>query len=215
MLRSQFYLYDVNSISKLIGLILFIAGITYIQEAWYLTIFHVVSFLLTEEYPYLRKMAIVGIGVGLVSILFPQLLWINKLICILLYLCFLIKITKLEQVKYFIETLFYQFQNSKITSFFVFILYFTKEMKKNYRRIENIRKSYGLEKNSEFFKRLWKQAFFQTKTDVKELMMIHKMRFYNTYPKRTYLEKEKWELWDVYYLMSHVLLLIFSTIIGR
>lgn len=215
MYNDKIILNDVNSINKIICFVLFCSLIIFIQNPLLLLVFDVIFLLLTYEYKYLKYFSYGMIMIGILTVCFPPILWINKLACIILYGALVLKIMRLEQVKYLIELTCYSLQSSIITTRLTSFIYKMRLTKNNYQRIDSIRKSYGQEKNLKFVINTLKKSYHSSKQDAKEIVLIHKLRFYNLYPIRTYMSKPTWEKWDTDYLMIHLLILIIGIIIGR
>ena len=55
----------------------------------------------------------------------------------------------------------------------------------------------------------------KTKAELKDLMEINKLRFYNYSKERTYIEKPTWESWDTNYIVSHLIILLLTLFYGR
>ena len=139
---------------------------------------------------------------------------IAKLITILVYILIIKKITNSQELRYVLEVTLYKFQSKKITFHILYFMYFFKYLKKNIKLMNNLREDYGMEKDWNYRKFALKKAYDKTKYEIKELMMMNEIRFYNYSSTRTYIEKTNWESWDTKYLMFHILVFIFILIYG-
>ena len=78
-----------------------------------------------------------------------------------------------------------------------------------------LKDDYGIKLNFEFIKFVLRKAYRKTQIELKNLMDINSLRFYNYSKNRTYVEKPTWESWDTNYLVSHLIIFLLTIFYGR
>ena len=214
MFRKDSILYEVNAISKLISFLIFVFSLMILKSPAFLVLLSIVFLALTYSFQWVSKFAIAGVLFSIVSSIYMPFLKIAKLITILVYILIIKKITNSQELRYVLEVTLYKFQSKKITFHILYFMYFFKYLKKNIKLMNNLREDYGMEKDWNYRKFALKKAYDKTKYEIKELMMMNEIRFYNYSSTRTYIEKTNWESWDTKYLMFHILVFIFILIYG-
>ena len=214
MFSKDSILYQVNIISKLIGIILSLLGIIILQIPGFIVLLGVILLILSASFKYIFRYSIFSLIIALIASFFPQILWISKTLIFINYLILVRKLTKTNDLRYILEVTLYKFQSKKITYRILYIIYFFKYMKKNHKVLGILRDEYGIKKDWFYLKFSWKKAYQKTKYEMKEFMTMNNLRFYNYSSSRTYLEKPTWERWDTGYVLFHILLLIFIIIYG-
>ncbi len=204
---------NIHPVSKILSSILMVATILLIDKAFYLLIVHVLFYFLVEEHPLLRKCIMLSLVFNVFAVFLPIWLGLNKLILLIAYFGFILKDSTLEKGMYLIEQILPVNSNMAIT--LTNGLYLLRLIKTNYLQLEQIQKSYGLEKNLPLQIKMLKQAKKQAKLEMNEVKILQKLRFYGAYPRRTKIKQYPFEVWDRNYLMSHLLFLILSIIMGR
>ena len=214
MFSKDSILYQVNIISKFIGIILAFIGIMLLKIPGFIVLVSVILLSLSTAFKYTFRYSILSLAISIFSSFFPQILWISKTLIFINYLILVRKLTKTSDLRYILEVTLYKFQSKKITYRVLYIIYFFKYMKKNHKTLELLRNEYGIKKDWFYFRFSWKKAYQKTKYEMEEFMNMNNLRFYNLSSKRTYLEKPTWERWDTGYVLFHVLLLVFIIIYG-
>lgn len=214
MFNHKSILYEVNPFLKIGCYIFFLLLVIFIHRPLYVVAFFAITYLLTGADELLQKTSAIGTGISLVTVFYPQLLWITKLGMLILYTMMLIKITNAEHLKYIVEKVFYRFQNKEITYVLTYLINYYKFLKENYQKIDRIRKEYGLEKKPEYQKTILKKARQKAKKEVAEVMTIYQLRFYNLYRTKTYYQKLSWARWDSDYLLGHIALFVTILLLG-
>ena len=214
MFNHKSILYEVNPFLKIGCYIFFLLLVIFIHRSLYVVAFFAITYLLTGADELLQKTSAIGTGISLVTVFYPQLLWITKLGMLILYTMVLIKITNAEHLKYIVEKVFYRFQNKEITYVLTYSINYYKFLKENYQKIDRIRKEYGLEKKPEYQKTILKKARQKAKKEVAEVMTIYQLRFYNLYRTKTYYQKPSWARWDSDYLLGHIALFVTILLLG-
>lgn len=214
MFNKDSILYQVNIISKILGILLALLSIIFIKIPGLIVLISIALLLLSSSFKYTFSYSIVSLLISIIASFYPPLLWISKILIIINYLILIKKITNTLDLRYMLEVTLYKFQSKKITYHILYVIYFFKYLKKNHKVLGKLRDEYGI-KNDWFYIRFsWKKAYLKTKHEMNELMIINNLRFYNYSSKRTYLERPTWERWDSGYLFFHLLLLIFSIVYG-
>lgn len=214
MFNHKSILYEVNPFLKIGCYIFFLLLVIFIHRPLYVVAFFAITYLLTGADELLQKTSAIGTGISLITVFYPQLLWITKLGMLILYTMMLIKITNEEHLKYIVEKVFYRFQNKEITYVLTYLINYYKFLKENYQKIDRIRKEYGLEKKPEYQKTILKKARQKAKKEVAEVMTIYQLRFYNLYRTKTYYQKLSWARWDSDYLLGHIALFVTILLLG-
>ena len=214
MFNHKSILYEVNPFLKIGCYIFFLLLVIFIHRPLYVVAFFAITYLLTGADELLQKTSAIGTGISLITVFYPQLLWITKLGMLILYTMMLIKITNEEHLKYIVEKVFYRFQKKEITYVLTYLINYYKFLKENYQKIDRIRKEYGLEKKPEYQKTILKKARQKAKKEVAEVMTIYQLRFYNLYRTKTYYQKLSWARWDSDYLLGHIALFVTILLLG-
>lgn len=214
MFNKDSILYQVNIISKFIGIILSLIGIIILKIPGFIVLISIVLLTLSTSFKYTFRYSIISLIISIIASFFPQILWISKILIFINYLILIKKLTKAVDLRYILEVTLYKFQSKKITYKVLYLIYFFKYLKLNHKTLSKLRDEYGIKKDWFYFKFSWKKAYQKTKYEMSEFLIMNNLRFYNLSSKRTYLEKPTWERWDTLYVLFHILLLVFITIYG-
>ena len=214
MFNKDSILYQVNIISKFIGIILSLIGIIILKIPGFIVLISIVLLTLSISFKYTFRYSIISLIISIIASFFPQILWISKILIFINYLILIKKLTKAVDLRYILEVTLYKFQSKKITYKVLYLIYFFKYLKLNHKTLSKLRDEYGIKKDWFYFKFSWKKAYQKTKYEMSEFLIMNNLRFYNLSSKRTYLEKPTWERWDTLYVLFHILLLVFITIYG-
>lgn len=214
MFSKDSILYQVNIISKFIGIFFALLGIILLRIPGFIVLLSVILLALSISFPYTFRYSIFSVIIALVASFFPQILWISKILIFINYLILVRKLTKANDLRYILEVTLYKFQSKKITYKILYMIYFFKYMKKNHKVLGILRDEYGIKKDWFYFKFSWKKAYQKTKYEMEEFIAMNNLRFYNFSSKRSYLERPTWERWDTGYVFFHLLLLIFIILYG-
>lgn len=214
MFNKDSILYQVNIISKFIGIILSLIGIVILKIPGFIVLISIVLLTLSISFKYTFRYSIISLIISIIASFFPQILWISKILIFINYLILIKKLTKAVDLRYILEVTLYKFQSKKITYKVLYFIYFFKYLKLNHKTLSKLRDEYGIKKDWFYFKFSWKKAYQKTKYEMSEFLIMNNLRFYNLSSKRTYLEKPTWERWDTLYVLFHMLLLVFITIYG-
>ncbi|MBE6147308.1 MAG: hypothetical protein E7168_03115 [Firmicutes bacterium] len=214
MFKKDSILYDVNAISKLISLLIFIFSLMILKSPAFLLLMGIAFLFITYSYPIVSKISFAGILLSIISSFFQPALKLAKIVILVIYTIIMKRIMNTQEFRYILEVTLYKFQSKKITFYVLYIIYFFKYLKNNLTLMNNLREDYAMAKDWDYRKFAFKKAYQKTKYEIKELMMVHEIRFYNYSSSRTYIEKKEWESWDTKYLVFHILLFIFILIYG-
>lgn len=215
MFKSNSLLRSVNIICKLICLLIFITSLFIIKDSVLLLIISFLFFVFTHSFKYISKISLAATIVNIVSIFFPQLLWITKILLAIDYLCILSIIVNARNMKYLFELSFYRFKNRFLTKLTVTVIYFFSLMKKNWCKMDSVRKNYGLNSSKNYYFNLIKRVYRISKEELNEIVLFHELRLYNIKNYRTNIDNFSWERWDNTYLILHIFFLAIALFIGR
>ncbi|MDD3241309.1 MAG: hypothetical protein PHQ64_00815 [Bacilli bacterium] len=125
------------------------------------------------------------------------------------------KITKVKEFRYILEITLYRFKSTKVTYIFLYNLYFLKYLKNNFVNVIKLKKEYGFKGSIHSYRYMISMSYRKTKQEIKELIIVNNLRFYNISDRRTYLEDNKLEIWDMCYLFIHFVVFIILIFVGR
>ena len=206
---------EVNIINKVICYLLVIICLIICGEPIFLLFVDLFLLLIVRDDPKLFKINVINTIIIVLCMFFPQFLWITKILTLVIYTVLLKRVTKAIELRYVLESTLYRFQSKKITYRILYFIYFIKYYKNNIKRFFALKDDYGMKVNFEFIKFIIKKAYIKTKIELKNLMEINKLRFYNYSKERTYIEKPSWESWDTNYLVSHLIIFLLTIFYGR
>lgn len=206
---------EVNIITKVVCYIMTIVCLVLCREPLFLLFVNLFLVIITKQYNNLFKINIINILITLLCIYFSLFLWITKTLILIIYTMLLKKVTKSVELRYLLENSLYRFQSKRITYRILYIIYFIKYYKNNITNMIVLKDDYGIKLGLKFIFFIIKKAYYKTVIQMKEFMITNKLRFYNYYKNRTYLEKPTWESWDNNYLIAHVIILLLTVFYGR
>ena len=215
MFNTDSIIKEVNILNKVICYGIILISLLVVKEPIFIGFVNLFLLLITKQYPNLLKMNILIVLVALLGIFFPQILWITKLGILIIYTILLKKVTRAIELRYVLESTLYRFQQKQVTYKILSFIYFGKYFKKNLKRLMILKDDYGLNYSIHFVTFMIKNAYHQTKEQMKEFMQLNKLRFYNDSKQRTYMEKSTWESWDTNYLVIHIFIFLLVCFYGR
>ena len=215
MFNADSIIKEVNILNKVICYALILLALLLCREPIFIVFVNLFLLLITKQYENLFKTNVLIIFIALISIVFPQILWITKIEILIIYTILLKKVTRAIELRYVLESTLYRFQQKQITYRILYIIYFGKYLKNNLKRLIVLKDDYSLECNIKFIRFIVKQAYRKTKEQMKEFMQINKLRFYNDSKQKTYIEKPTWESWDTNYLIIHIIIILLTCFYGR
>ncbi len=206
---------DVNIINKAVSYLIIIISLFICSEPIFMLFINLFLLLITKQYQNLFKTSLINIAIIIISIFFTQFLWITKLLTLVIYTVLLKKVTKSTELRYILESTLYRFQSKKITYRILYVIYFARHYKNNIKKLLILKDDYSMKVDFNFIKFIIKKSYQKTKIELKDLMEINKLRFYNYSKERTYIEKPTWESWDTNYIVSHIIILLITLFYGR
>lgn len=200
---------NINIISKFIGLLFTLSSIFIANNSYVFIICSILFILINKD----RKLSFILFILTLINY-FIDITIIVKLLFIFTYLDMFINVINFNEIRYFLEELFYK-RNNKTLYFCLYLTYFIKNMKKNIKNLLDLNKSYGIKLDFDTFKFILKQGFLKSKLETSKIMMIYKYRFYNYTNKKTYYEKDEIDSYDFKYILVYVIIFLLIYIYGR
>lgn len=207
MFKKNSMLYSVNTIAKLLGLILFFIALIQMQASWFLLLFSLGTVWLCLSFAHLKYWTILGFVCFFFGILFPWMIGLGKWIQFTTYLILLVKITHIDGIRYFLEKSFYKKQNSALTRYLLDFTYYLKFVRENFTEYIALKDRYGFPLDARFLWWGWKLSWKRAKGQLRGGSELYQIRFYNILKERTYVEKPSWENWDSVYVLLHGLFL--------
>lgn len=215
MFNANSIIKEVNIINKVICYMIVLLSLILCRETIFIMFINLFLLVVVKKYKNLLKINIFMIILTLLSMFFPQFLWITKLGIIVIYTALLKKVTRAIELRYVLESTLYRFQQKQVTYKILNIIYFGKYFKQNIKRLMILKDDYGLTCNIKFIYFIIKKAYNKTKNQMKEFIQTNQLRFYNDSKNRTYIEKPTWESWDTNYLVIHVIIFLLTGFYGR
>ena len=207
---------EVNIINKLVCYLLILIALIICREPIFIVFVNLTLLIITRQYSKLFKTNLVIMFLSILSIFFPQILWITKMGILIIYTVLLKKVTQTVELRYVLESTLYRFQSKKITYKILYAIYFIKYFKKNIKRMLVLKDDYSMPLNYKLIKFIMKHAYNKTKNQMEIFIEVNKLRFYNDSKNRTYIEKkETWESWDTNYLIAHIIIMLLTVFYGR
>ncbi len=207
---------EVNIINKLVCYLLILIALIICREPIFIVFVNLTLLIITRQYSKLFKTNLVIMFLSILSIFFPQILWITKIGILIIYTVLLKKVTQTVELRYVLESTLYRFQSKKITYKILYAIYFIKYFKKNIKRMLVLKDDYSMPLNYKLIKFIIKHAYNKTKNQMEIFIEVNKLRFYNDSKNRTYIEKkETWESWDTNYLIAHIIIILLTVFYGR
>ena len=206
---------DVNVINKLVSYLIVIIGLFICSEPIFMLFINLFLLLITKQYPNLFKTSLINTIIIIITIFFTHILWITKLLTLVIYTVLLKKVTKSTELRYILESTLYHFQSKKITYYILYVIYFARYYRNNINKLLILKDDYSMKLDYNFIKFIIQKSYQKTKAELKDLMEINNLRFYNYSKQRTYVEKPTWESWDTNYIVSHLIILLLTLFYGR
>ena len=106
---------EVNIINKLVCYLLILIALIICREPIFIVFVNLTLLIITRQYSKLFKTNLVIMFLSILSIFFPQILWITKIGILIIYTVLLKKVTQTVELRYVLESTLYRFQSKKIT----------------------------------------------------------------------------------------------------
>ena len=206
---------EVNILCKAMSYILVLLIAFICKDSVFLIFVDIVLLMVTKKYSKLFIFNIFITCLLVLNLFYPHFLWIIKIFLVAIYTILLSKVTKIIELRYVIEALFYGFKNKKLTYKLFYIIYFLKTFKRHFKRMLALKEDYGIRMTPKFLLFITKESIYKAKLREKDFIEINKERFYNYSNKRTYMESITWESWDTTYFLCHMLVVVVTMFYGR
>lgn len=215
MFKKNSIVYDMNIICKLICALLMLISLIIIKIPSIVVFLGIFLLGTCLEFRKITILNMIGVLLSIVSTFHYSILWLAKVFIYLSYLCLFKKITEASEFRYLLEVTLYKFQSKKVTFRILYCIYFFKQLRKNMRILDRLRDEYGMARDFFYTRFSLKKAWKKTKYEMREIIIMNDLRFYNYSKRRTYTEKPRWERWDTKYLFCHIVLFILLFVFGR
>ncbi len=215
MFKSNSMIYDINIICKVLCILLMMLDIILLKNTTVLVFLGLILLGISLESKKISILVMIGILFSIASTFYTSIFGISKAIILIAYLCIIKKITNASEMRYLLEVTLYKFQSKRITFRTIYVIYFYKQFKKNMKILERLREEYGMARDFFYIGFTIKKAWKKTKYEMKEIITMNDLRFYNFSKQRSYIEKPRWESWDSKYLFIHLTITIVLLIYGR
>lgn len=211
MYNNLTYLKDIHVFSKIFSFVFCLLSILLVNNLVYYLVIIGLFFVLFQE----KKVLILEEILLFLTYLFNPFSIILKIIFVISLLVFFVKIINLEEIRYFIETLFYKKRKVKISYVSLHVCYFFKYYFKYFNELLILLKSYGKKIDFYKIKYIIVESYTKTKNKIQDLMILYRYRFYNSSGSRTYYEKNKITSLDIKYMLIFVIVFFIIYVYGR
>jgi len=202
---------DLHVFSKIFSFLFCLLSIVMVNNPLYYLIIIGMFYVLLQN----KKMFLVEI---LLLFLFSIVNFFGIILKILFFISsvyLFVKIIDFQEIRYFIETLFYKRKQSKISYICLYLCYFFKYYFINFREFLGILKSYGKDLSFSGVKYIIKMSFSKTKDKINNLMILYRYRFYNSSISKTYFEKNRVTSLDLKFVLIFVIVFFVVFAYGR
>lgn len=214
MYKDLVLLRSVNLLTKVIGLILWMAMIVATDNLWYLCLLNLFLLFFAKRQRGICYLSVGALVLNCFSFFFPQLLWITKIINIVVYAWCIMGTISFDQVQEFLEHNLYALNNGKYLDHILSLFYRFKGMKTAWNQLENLRKSYGQKMTLATFYKNSKMAYQMSKYEYQQIKYLYQIRLFHLYREKSWMEESQLEVWDYHFLFFHFVLLILSFAMG-
>lgn len=202
---------DIHIFSKIFSFVFCVLSILMINNPLYYLLFVGLFYIFFQD----KRVFLIEIGLLLLFCVIDFFGIILKLFFLLSSIYLLIKIIDFQEIRYFIETLFYKKRKTKISYVCLYVCYFFKYYFRNFNEFLMILKSYGKRLSISSIKYIMKESFAKTKEKINNLMILYRYRFYNSSSSRTYFERNTITSLDLKYALIFVILFLIVFVYGR
>ena len=199
---------EVNILNKVLCYLLVLIMLLVLKNNIILLLTGLFFIYVNKDYKKLFIFSIITTILIILNIFFPHFLFIIKLFILIIYTIVLKRVTKLVELRYVIEVSLYRFKNKKITYKLFYGIYFLKNFNKSIKRMLLLKDDYGIKIDYKFLVFMIKESYKKALAQKDDFYEINTMRFYNYSKERSYIEKNNFEVWDMYYLISHILIFV-------
>ena len=210
MFKKGYLLNLVNIYSKFYGLLIFILSLFILNNKYLALIISILLVIATTKRRHLIIVSLISVLLSIINLLYPHLLWIIKICFLIIYLAFLSDIVDVASVKKLYEVSLYKYKNRFIMKAYLSFVYFLSTFKKNFIKLDKPRKEYGLVTRFGYTTRLVIKSYHVSKSELKNILLYHKLRFYNIEDRRESIDKIEVRKYDHYYIVVHIAVLLIS-----
>lgn len=212
MFKKYYLLNLVNIYSKFYGLLLFLLSLLLFHNNIIALIISILLLVITRNRKHLIYVSIFSLLVSIINIFYPHLLWIIKICFLIEYLEYLSNLVDIVNAKKLYESSLYSLKNNYIMKTVISLIYFLNIFKKNFRKLDKPRVDYGLVTGFGYFIKLFIKSYNVSISQIKNIILYHKLRFYNIENRRESIDKIETRKYDYYYITVHIIVLILSII---
>lgn len=213
MFKKNFLLNLVNIYTKFFGLILFLITLFLLHNKYVALVISFILLIISRKRKHINYLALITLLVSLINLFFTHLLWLIKILLLIIYLAYLSDIVDVNNVKKLFEKSLYKYRSGFITKTCISVIYFLSLFKKNFIKLDKPRVQYGLVTRFGYFIKLSIKCYFASLAQLKNIILYHKLRFYNIENRRESIDKIETRNYDYYYLGIHFIVLILFIIL--
>lgn len=211
MYRKLIYIRDVHIISKILGFLFFTLSFLVMKINPLFLLFIAFFFFMFNN----LKVLLTSLLLFIVSYFSGFFFFVFKLFLFCQALFIFLNIIDKEEIRYFVEILFYKKHTEKwcysILKFYYFWYYFYDNIKD----FIQVYKMHGKKFDMKKYCFIFRKAFNKGKRDVSKVMEAYRYRFYHIQTDRTYMEENEIGSLDMKYVLLNVILLFLMFVYGR
>lgn len=197
---------NLNLYSKLVGLILMMLSIVFVDNVY--LVFMLIGISIFVSYILKNfealQLSIILIVISMFYYAHPFLLIIVKLIMLYVFYLIVKDITYNKEKMYLMDKLFYRNKSKDNMNLYLDACYKNKCFNKNMEEFNDIDK-YIRRKYSDY---IVKQAVIKTHYDLQDINYRHKLSFYKFYKKKTTTLNMKWQKLDNFVILGSILFFV-------
>ena len=212
MFKKYYLLNLVNILSKFYGLLLFLLSLLIFHNNIIAVVISVILLILTRKRKYFIYISLTSLILSLINLAFPHLLWLVKICFLIEYLIYLSDLVDIVNAKKIYENSLYSLKNNFLTKGVISFIYFMSIFKKNFNKLDKPRVENGIVTGFGYITKLSIKSFNVSVSQIKNIILYHRLRFYNIENRRESIDKIVTRKYDYYYIGVHVLLLVLSII---
>ena len=197
---------DLNLFAKLIGLILIILSIFFVDRpllVFCLIGLSVVLSVLVKNYESLQ-LSIILIVISMFYYLHSFLLLVVKLLLLYIFSQIIKSMTNNNEKRYIVDKVLYKDKSITTTRFYLNSCFKNKKFSQNMLAYDSIDRL----TRRKYSNYIVKQAEIKTEYDLQDIYYRHKLSFYKLGNKKTTILDMKWSMWDNIFLIGTVILFV-------
>ncbi len=211
MCRDLSYLRDVHIIAKILAFLCLFLSLILLENPVFFFVFLIFTFAFFCNYYLLGVESLLFF----LSFFFPFFFFLLKLLDIFLLCYLLVSIISMEEIRTFLEVLFYGKYPPSISYQVLSCCHFCKCYQQNVKDFHQVYQMYGKSLQGKDWINILKKSYEKSKRDVFHYFLGFQYRFYRMFPKRTYYEKAEVTSLDMKYVLASAILLFFVFVYGR